>query len=60
VAVGILKVCVEPMTGWVAMVIERLGALPFASVPVPEFSAWWLLPVYVALVALWRPYVRSV
>jgi competence protein ComEC len=58
VGLGLLKVSVEPMTGWVVMVIEGLGSLPFASLAVPEFSAWWLLPVYVAACSLWRPHVR--
>lgn len=60
VGVGILKLCVEPMTGWVAIVIERLGNLPFSSFAVPEFSAYWLLPIYVIGVLVWRPHVRSV
>lgn len=59
IGVGMLKVCVEPMTGWTALVIEKLGSLPFSSIAVPEFSGWWLLPLYVCLAALWRPRVRS-
>jgi hypothetical protein len=59
VGVGLLKTVVEPVTGWVGLSIERLGSLPFASFAVPEFSAYWLLPVYVAAMAVWRPYVRS-
>ena len=59
VGVGALKFCVEPCTGWVGLVIERLGLLPFASLEVPDFSAYWLLPFYLAAVLLWRPYVRT-
>lgn len=60
VGVGLLKVSVEPVTGWVGLSIERLGSLPFASFAVPEFSAYWLLPIYIAAIAVWRPYVRTV
>ncbi len=60
VGVGLLKVSVEPMTGWVGLSIERLGSLPFASFAVPEFSAYWLLPVYLVGMMVWRPHVRTI
>jgi hypothetical protein len=41
-------------------VIEQLGNLPFASFAVPEFSAYWLLPIYVVGVMVWRPHVRTI
>ncbi len=59
VGVGLLKVVIEPTTGWVGAVIERLGSLPFAAIYVPEFSAYWLLPVYVLCLLIWRPHVRE-
>ena len=58
VGVGMLKLCVEPMTGWVGLVIERLGSLPFAALDAPEFSAYWLVPIYLLALLLWRPHVR--
>ena len=57
--VGLLKVCVEPLTGWIALVIEKLGSLPFASFSVPEFSAYWIVPIYVLALSAWRPHVRT-
>lgn len=57
--VGLLKIGVEPLTGWIAIVIEKLGALPFASVPVPDFSAYWIAPFYLCALLLWRPHVRT-
>jgi predicted membrane metal-binding protein len=59
VGIGMLKLIVEPMTGWVGIVIERLGSLSFAAVAVPEFSPYLLVPVYVAGLLVWRPYVRA-
>ena len=59
VGVGLLKIGVEPLTGWIGLVIERVGSLPFASVQIPEFSAYWLVPIYLALFAAWRPHVRT-
>ena len=60
VGVGLLKVSVEPMTGWIGYVVQNLGSLPFASFAVPEFSAWWLLPVYGVGMLVWRPHVRAI
>ena len=57
--IGLLKLCVEPLTGWIALVIEKLGSLPFASFAVPEFSAYWIVPIYVLALSAWRPYVRT-
>lgn len=57
--VGLLRIFVEPVTGWIGAVIDRLGSLPFAAVVVPEFSAYWLVPVYLAGLLVWRPYVRA-
>lgn len=57
--VGLLKVCVEPLTGWIALVIENLGSLPFASFAVPDFSAYWIVPIYLIALSVWRPNVRT-
>ncbi|MCH8979648.1 MAG: ComEC/Rec2 family competence protein [Armatimonadetes bacterium] len=59
VGVGILKIVVEPLTGWIGAVIEALARLPFASVAIAEFSPYWLVPAYVLALLAWRPYVRS-
>ena len=59
VGVGLLKLIVEPLTGWIGAVIEALARLPFASVPVAEFSPYWLVPAYVLALLAWRPHVRS-
>ncbi len=58
VSAGILSVFVTPFAGWISLVVELLGSLSIASVEVPEFSAVWLIPIYGAMVALWRPRVR--
>ena len=59
VSVGLLKVVVEPMTGWIAATVETIGRWPFAAVPVPPVSTLWLVPVYVGLACLYEPRRQS-
>ncbi len=55
----LLRWGVEPLTGWVAQVIESVGSLPMAIVTVPEFSPYWIVACFAAMVFLWRPVVRT-
>lgn len=42
------------LLSYIVFIAETLASLPFASVSIPAFSAWWLLPVYGALALLAR------
>jgi competence protein ComEC len=55
---GLMLGMVEPLVGWIFCVVELFGNLSFAAVTVPAFSAWWLVPYYGLLLALWRPRAR--
>ena len=59
-ATGVMLVIVQPLTGWVLWVAETFGSLSFAAVEVSAFSAWWMVPYYALLLALWRPKPRPV
>lgn len=54
VASGMLKILVEPLAGWILAVVTGMGSLSIAVVPVPEFSAYWLIPVYGCALMIWR------
>lgn len=58
VAAGILSIFVSPFVGWISGVVSSLGEVSFASIEIPAFHALWLVPVYLAMVTLWRPRVR--
>lgn len=60
VAVGVMQVIVQPLSGWIMAVVDCLGSPAWAAVDVPEFSGYWLPLVYAAAMGLWRPYVRHV
>lgn len=40
------------LLSYIVFVAETLASLPFASVTLPAFSAWWLIPTYGALFLL--------
>jgi len=57
-SMGLLKVVVEPLVGWILWVAEVFGSLDFAALSTPAFSAWWLAPVYGIGLLIWRPRAR--
>lgn len=58
-SVGVMKLVVEPLTGWILLVVNVLGSLPFAAVEVPPFNGYWLVPIYGAMLLTWRKHVRQ-
>jgi competence protein ComEC len=58
-AVGLMKLVVEPLSGWFLWVVDSLGQMRWAAVDAPPFSAYWLLPIYAAMLCLWRKRVRE-
>jgi hypothetical protein len=55
---GFLLSLTEPFTAYIQFVLGSFGG-PFAAIDVPPFSAYWLVPFYLCLLALWKPYVRT-
>ncbi len=43
--------------GWLEMILDFTSRTPVVNVP--EFNAYWLLPIYAALLLTWRPSVRQ-
>ncbi len=58
-AVGMLLQVVTPLTNGMVATVEWLASLPWASISLPAFSAYWLVPVYIGLLLIWRPHVRK-
>jgi hypothetical protein len=58
-SMGLMRVVVEPLSGWFLWVVDGLGSIRLAAVDVPPFSAYWLLPVYAAMLLLWRKRARQ-
>ena len=58
-SVGLMRLVVEPLTGWILLVVNVLGSLPFAAVEVPPFNGYWLVPIYAAMLLTWRKHVRQ-
>ncbi len=54
VSLGLMRVIVEPLAGWVLWVVETLGPLSVSALSVPEFSPFWLVPIYAPFLLLWR------
>lgn len=48
----------QPASSAVKAVVEYFGSQPWGSINVPPFSGWWLLPIYLMMVMVWRPSVR--
>lgn len=59
IAVGLMRLIVQPLVGWILLVVNGLGPLPFAAVAVPGFSAYWLIPIYAAMLLTWRKRARQ-
>ena len=53
VAVGILKVVVEPLAGWIMAVVNTTGAWDWTVMRVPSFSPYWLPIIYVLMALLY-------
>ena len=53
-SVGLVKVVVEPLAAWILASVETLGTWSWSVVHVPEFSPYWLVPVYGLMAALYR------
>lgn len=58
-AAGLMKLVVEPLSGWFLWVVDSLGQMRWAAVDTPPFSAYWLIPIYGAMLCLWRKRVRE-
>ena len=58
-AVGLMRVLVEPLSGWFIWVVDTLGSFKLSAIDVPPFSAYWLLPIYGAMLCLWRKRARQ-
>jgi competence protein ComEC len=52
--VGLLKVAVEPMAGYILANVRFMADLPLAAVDFPAFSAYWLIPTYGLLLLVWK------
>jgi competence protein ComEC len=58
VAAGLMRVVVGPLLDALQVIVQFFGSLPFAAIEVPEFSAYWLLPIYGSMLLAWRKHVR--
>lgn len=57
-AVGLLRLVVEPMAAWIMLVVRTTSAWPWSSVSLPPPSEAWIVAVYALGALLWRPYFR--
>ena len=58
-AAGVLTEVTTPLANAMLAVVDGMAAWPWASVALPPFSAYWLVPVYAGLLFIWRPNVRK-
>ncbi|MGE3127191.1 MAG: ComEC/Rec2 family competence protein [Fimbriimonadaceae bacterium] len=56
--VGLLRVVVEPMTGWILFVVGQTSAMPWSAVETPRPAEWLIVLVYALFGLLWRPKLR--
>jgi competence protein ComEC len=59
IAFGAMSSVVASIAGWLLFVADRLAAVPFAAFEVPAFSGYWLVPIYGAMLLLWRKSARQ-
>jgi ComEC/Rec2-related protein len=57
VGVGLAKVVVEPLVGWLYLVIDFLGG-PWAGPEVPIVGWWWVALGYGLVLSVWRAKLR--
>lgn len=57
-AAAVAMLPVEASCRIVEVVVGGLGALPFAAVALPAYSAWWIPVWYLAMLGMWRKHVR--
>ncbi len=57
IATGIIVAVVEPLSGWLLFVTDRLGA-DWAAINVPAFSGYWVLLIYGLMLVVWRLRLR--
>jgi predicted membrane metal-binding protein len=55
---GALMSLTGPFISYIDWVLESFGR-EWAAISIPPFNAYWLVPFYVFLLMLWRPYVRQ-
>ncbi len=55
---AMLRWLVEPWIGYLYAVLDFMAAPSWASLPVPEFNGYWLVPLYIAGMFVWRVHVR--
>ncbi len=56
---GLMQVVVEPLTGYLIMMVHVFGDPEWAAIKVPEFNAYWLVLIYGVGILLWRPRSRA-
>jgi len=59
VSAGLLVVIAMPLAKWIEFSVTEMASLPFASINVPGFSAFWLLPIYAAFGIFWKKHARK-
>lgn len=57
-AVGLLAGPVTWCAEGLLATVHSLSAWPGASIALPAFSPYWMIPIYAGFVLLWRPHVR--
>lgn len=59
VAAGAMTQLVEAAAEFLAKSVRLLSDFDYAAINVPYFSSYWLLPIYIALLMMWRPSERK-
>lgn len=55
---ALMSATVAPWLEALRAIVDRIGSWEFSAVPVPGFSAYWLLVWYGLAIVLWRPRAR--
>lgn len=58
-SVALMNGLVQPLAAYLVGVVRFCAGVPFAEIRVPRFDAFWLIPLYLFLLSLWRPVVRA-
>lgn len=56
--VGLMKAIVEPLSGWIAYILDTLGQSPVAAIEVPKISGYFAVLIYASFLLIWRKRVR--
>jgi len=55
----VMQQAVAPLTGWIEAVSHTIGGPAWTVVAVPDFSGYWLVPIYALALIMWRPKLRA-